>query len=307
MNQQTISISIISYNRPDDLLALLQSLSLQNGLDTCLFETLILNNASTVDYSTIEKYAFENPKLKINFINSQENLGVARGRNELMKVAKGDLLFEIDDDIVFVHPDSIIRLSNLFNKPLFIEANTAMITTKVLYFDTKEVQMTAFPHKKPEKYLNRNQFLTSYFIGCSHILKRSILKETGLYPEDFHYGMEEYDLGYRILNAGYTIGYDNEVIVEHKESPFGRQANYKKLQMQWINKSKVAWRYLPFIYFLSTSLAWGVEYCRKAKGNWSAFFNSLISIAMIPFTEKRKVISKEALKFMKTVEARPWF
>ena len=307
MNQQTISISIISYNRPIDLLALLQSLSLQNDLDICLCEILILNNASTVSYKEIEKYAIDNPHLKIHFINSTENLGVARGRNQLMKIAKGDLLFEIDDDIEFVHPDSIIKLSAIFDKPIFKEANTAMITTKVLYYDTKEVQMTAFPHKKPEKYLDRNQFLTSYFIGCSHILKRSILKETGLYPEDFHYGMEEYDLGYRILNAGYTIGYDNEVTVEHKESPLGRQANYKKLQMQWINKSKVAWRYLPFIYFLTTSLAWGVEYVRKAKGNWGAFFISILEVIKIPFTEKRKVISKKALNYMKSVEARPWY
>jgi len=307
LNQQTISISIISYNRPNDLLALLKSLSLQNDLDKCLCETLILNNASTVSYSAIEKYADENPFLKINFINSKENLGVARGRNRLMEIAKGDLLFEIDDDIEFVHPDSMIKLSSVFDKQLFSEANTAMITTRVLYYDTKDVQMTAFPHKSPEKYLEKNQFLTSYFIGCSHILKRSILKETGFYPDDFHYGMEEYDLGYRILNAGYTIGYDNEVTVEHKESPLGRQANYKKLQMQWINKSKVAWRYLPFIYFLTTSLAWGIEYIRKAKGNWGTFFISILEVLKIPFQEKRNVISKNALKYMKSVEARPWY
>ncbi len=135
-------------------------------------------------------------------------------------------------------------------------------------------------------------------------MKREVIQKTGLYPEDFHYGMEEYDLSYRILNAGYTIGYDNSVTVAHKESPLGRQPNYRKLQMQWINKSKVAWRYLPFKYFLSTAGAWALQYIRIAKGHPLAFLSAIGQVLAIPFSEKRNLVSRQTLAYLKRVEAR---
>jgi hypothetical protein len=92
--------------------------------------------------------------------------------------------------------------------------------------------------------------------------------------------------------------------VLHKESPLGRQPNYKKLQMQWINKSKVAWRYLPLKYFITTSVSWGVQYIRTIKGHPGAFFASIWEVLKIPFTEKRKVVGKDALAYLRRVEAR---
>jgi GT2 family glycosyltransferase len=144
----------------------------------------------------------------------------------------------------------------------------------VIYYETKEQQQTALPHKRFEEYRDKPVFLTSYFTGCSHVLKKEVLAKTGLYPEDFFYGMEEYDLSYRIIKAGYTLGYDNAVTFEHKESPKGRQPNYQKLASQWINKSKVARRYLPFIYYLTTMLGWSWEYLKKAGGHWGTYFKS---------------------------------
>jgi GT2 family glycosyltransferase len=192
----------------------------------------------------------------------------------------------------------------LFDEEFFIKSNTGVITPRVIYYDNQEVQLTAFPHKMYDKYAQQPRFLTSYFIGCAHIMKREVLEKTGLYPEDFHYGMEEYDLGYRILNAGYTIGFDNAVTVAHKESPLGRQPNYKKLQMQWVNKSKVAWRYLPFKFYITTAVAWAFQYIKLIKGNWGTFFVALGQVAAIPFSEKRHTISTATLSYLRKVEAR---
>ncbi len=299
-----ISILIITYNRPADLLDLLKSINTQTNKEPVLEEVLILNNASTVSYNEVADYIKSNPELKANLILSDANSGVAGGRNKLMSIAKAPLMLILDDDTVFTKPTDLDKLSCLFDEPFFKDANTGVITTRVIYYDNNEVQVTAFPHKKYEQYKDNPRFLTSYFIGCAHLMKREVLSKTGLYPEDFHYGMEEYDLGYRILNAGYTIGYDNGVTIAHKESPLGRQANYKKLQMQWVNKSKVAWRYLPFKYFVTTSLSWGVQYLRMAKGHIGAFFVSMLQIMKIPFAEKRQVVSKNTLDYLHKVEAR---
>ena len=104
---KTVSIIIITYNRPNDLLELLQSLNKQNSL-AALEETLVLNNASTTSYDDVLNFSKKNAELKINFITLPHNLGVAGGRNYLMKLAKGDLLLVLDDDVVFSKPNDFL-------------------------------------------------------------------------------------------------------------------------------------------------------------------------------------------------------
>ncbi len=299
-----ISIQIITYNRPADLLELLINLSKQNRIDEVLEEILILNNASTESYDTVISYVNAHPEIKARYIWSDVNLGVAKGRNKLTQVAKGKLLLNIDDDMVFTDNDDIAKLAALFDEPFFKEANTGIITFRVIYYENNEVQITAFPHKMYDKYKSKSRFLTAYFAGGAHIMKAEVMQKTGPYPTDFHYGMEEYDLAYRMLDVGYTIGYDNSVTVAHKESALGRPPNYRKLQMQWINKSKVAWRYLPFKYFVTTSVSWAFQYLRISKGHLGTFFASWWEIVKIPFTEKRHTVSKSTLEYLRKVEAR---
>lgn len=302
-----ISILVLTHNRADDLLALLKNLNNQQHKDTVLEEILVWNNASTDSYAEVETYINSHPELKAHYIWSKENLGVARGRNELMKMAKGDIFMTIDDDMELPDAYGLEKLSKTFDKPYFKEANTGIITFRVIYYDTKEVQVTAFPHKKFDKYIPHAQFFTAFFAGGANIMRREVVEKAGLYPTDFHYGMEEYDLLYRTLNAGFTIGYDSEVTIEHKESALGRQPNYKKLQMQWINKSKVAWRYLPFIYFITTTVSWSMQYLRVAKGHIGTFLGTWWQVLKIPFTEKRNVVSITTRNYLKRVEARLWY
>jgi GT2 family glycosyltransferase len=302
-----ISILILTYNRATDLLELLKNLNGQQCKEEVLQEVLIWNNASTEDYTAVEDYLKNNPQLKAQYIWSKDNLGVARGRNELMKLAKGDILMTIDDDMELPDANGLYKLSKTFDKPFFKEANTGIITFRVVYYDTKELQVTAFPHKKFDKYIGKPQFLNAFFAGGANIMKREVLDKTGLYPTDFHYGMEEYDLLYRTLNAGYTVGYDNEVTIEHKESPYGRQPTYQKLQMQWENKAKVAWRYLPFIYFITTAFSWSFQYLRVAKGHFGTYFATWWKVLKIPFIEKRHTVSKATMHYLKKVEARLWY
>ena len=299
-----ISILIITYNRPADLLELLVNLNTQTNKDEVIEEVLVLNNNSSDSYDAVANYIAAHPELKAQYIFSDVNLGVAKGRNKLIPLSKGSLLLSIDDDMVFTKPDDLQQLSGLFNEPYFKESNTGIITFRVIYYENKQVQVTAFPHKQYDKYKAMPHFLTYYFAGGAHIMKREVIDHTGLYPTDFHYGMEEYDLAYRVLDAGYTIGYDDRVTIEHKESPLGRPPGYRKLQMQWINKSKVAWRYLPFKYFVTTALSWSLQYLRISRGHLGAFFASWWQILCIPLTEKRKVISKASLDYLKRVEAR---
>jgi GT2 family glycosyltransferase len=302
----TTSILIISYNRPNDLLELLQSLARQEDL-SALEETLVLNNASTESYVAIQAFASAHPELKLRYISSTENLGVSRGRNRLMQEARGEYLLVLDDDIVFEATNSFAYMAHALDDEYYQSQRTAILTFRVLYFENRQPQVTAFPHKQFEKLKDEPRFLTYYFTGCCHLIRKSALAETGLYPTDFFYGMEEYDLSYRMIAKGYSLAYDAGATVLHKESPLGRQPNHQKLASQWVNKSKVAWRYLPARYFFSTAIAWSLQYLRQAFTRPADFLKGLGRIVQIPFKEKRQKLNTASLRYLRQVQARLWY
>jgi GT2 family glycosyltransferase len=116
--------------------------------------------------------------------------------------------------------------------------------------------------------------------------------------------MEEYDLSYRAINAGYSIRYDDRVAILHKESPAGRLTPREKLRGMWVNKSKVAWKYLPLHYFFSTAFLWGLEYLKKSGGHVGGFLKGWMQIVRTPGQEKRKPIGPSCLAYLRKVKAR---
>lgn len=302
-----ISILIITYNRPDDTLALLKNLKKQEELTSCVGEILLLNNASTTPYDEVVDFIHKNKDVRINYIDHHENLGVARGRNYLIEIAKHPFLLVLDDDVVFAETNAISIVSKLFTKSQYIKNNTAVITLDVFYYATKQRQLSAFPHKNDTEYVGKEWFLTYTFTGCAHLIKKEVFEKTGLYPEDFFYGMEEYDLSYRMIDNGYTLAYDNSVKVLHKESPQGRIFANDQLAMMWYNKCVVAWRYLPTKYFYSTAVMWSLQYLRKTKFDFLGAFKNWRKVVKIPKKVTTQKISKETLSYLRRVEARLWY
>ena len=134
-----------------------------------------------------------------------------------------------------------------------------------------------------------------------------MLDEVGRYPENFFYGMEEYDMSYRILNAGYSIVYSDKIVMLHKESPLGRNPKKEKIRMMWVNKVKVAYKYLPVKYSYSTAIMWSLFYLKQTGFNLSGFIKGWKEITQIRKTEIRQVINPSTLSYLKKVKARLWY
>lgn len=303
----SISILIITYNRVEDTLALLENLREQEELNRYVGEILLLNNNSSDDYGALEEFIKKHPTFPIKYIDHDENLGVARGRNFLIQKAKYPLFLVLDDDVVFQEKDAIKKAASLFSKPQFIENNTAVITLNIHYFDTGLRQPNALPHKKYKEYKDKEWFLTYYFVGAAHLMRRELFQKTKLYPENFFYGMEEYDLSYRIVEAGYTLAYDNSIKVLHKESPLGRITKKEKLAMLWYNKCVVAWRYLPDKYYRTTAFMWSLEYLKNTGFDFVGMFKNMRKVRKIRKQVPIQKISPKALDYLKQVKARLWY
>lgn len=300
-----LSIVIITYNRPADVLFLLHNITQQKNATELLDKVVVIDNASTADYTPVTEY-IASQKLPINYVFSTKNLGVARGRNKGIAMVSSPIIITIDDDAYFKDNDALQKIELLFSSDYAQQNNIGVYCFKVFYGSTGALQQTAFPHKKFEAYKDKERFLSYYYIGCGHAIRKEVYDKAGQYPTDFFYGMEEYDLGYRILDLGYKIAYDNSVVIIHNESPVGRTPHAEKMQMLWVNKSKVAYRYLPKIYFYTTAIMWSFAFLKKTSCNMKMFFNGWKKIRKIPSTE-RKPISEKTLDYIKSVAGRMWY
>ncbi|RYZ21520.1 MAG: glycosyltransferase family 2 protein [Chitinophagaceae bacterium] len=301
-----ISFIIITYNRPDDTLALLRNIMSLDGAGTLLQEVVLVNNASTSDYSSVHAYCREQHPALIRYEDAPENLGVARGRNYALRFATAPILVMIDDDAEMGNSDCLYRLLEEFERQRS-ERPKAIVSFKVLYYDTRELQRNTLPHKQFDRYKDKSFFETYFYAGGAHAIRRSALDAVGDYPEDFFYGMEEYDLSYRLLDAGFSIVYSDAIIMLHKESPLGRKPKAEKVRMMWVNKSKVAWRYLPLRFFWTTALLWSGEYLVKSGGKIGEFFSGWRAIFRMMRQEKRRTVSKDTLRHLDALGARLWY
>jgi GT2 family glycosyltransferase len=295
-----LSFVIITYNRPQDMLELAHNISELEGIGEWVEEVIIVNNRSSVSYAPVEAYIAEHPGTPFRYVVAPENLGVSRGRNFAIRLSRSPILIFLDDDALIRNNDALPAIKAIF------EENPAIgiAAFKIYYYSTGELQVNAFPHKRFAERKDWTQFDTAYFSGAAHAIRRSVFEEAGYYPEDFFYGMEEYDLSYRALDKGYTIRYDNRVTIWHKESPGGRLPPRQKLRGMWMNKSKVAWKYLPGRYFISTAFLWSLEYLKKSGWDLNGFWKGWLGVFPIPRTEKKTAVGAACLAYLRRVKAR---
>jgi GT2 family glycosyltransferase len=294
---------IITYNRPSDTLELLKNIVTLDRAAELLEEIIVLNNASTESYTNVESYIKDNSALPFKYFFSPENKGVSGGRNYAIKKSNAPVLVFLDDDAILKNKDALINIHKTFDQNI----NTGILAFRVYYYATGEMQKNAFPHKLFSEKKDLQNFETYYYSGCAHAIRKDVFDKVKYYPEDFFYGMEEYDLSYRAINSGYTIEYTDKIEVLHKESPLGRMPSEEKIRSMWVNKSKVAWKYLPRVYYFTTKWMWSFEYLLKTKFNLKGWLNGWKQIKRIPPAEIRKVVNPSALEYLKKVKARLWY
>ena len=285
------------------MLELAENISQLDRAADLLEEVIIVNNCSTEDYSKVRAFVKSTPHIPFKYFAAPENLGVTKGRNYALAKGTAPIVIMLDDDAVLQNKDCLVNLVAEFDTQNTTRPN-AIVTFKVLYYDTLAMQVNALPHKKFNEYKDKSFFETYFYAGGAHAIRREVIEKLGDYPPDFFYGMEEYDLSYRILNAGYSIVYSDKIVMLHKESPLGRKPKNEKLRMMWVNKSRVAYRYLPKKYFYSTAFMWSLQYLKITGFNIAGFMQGWKQVRRIPKNEKRTPLSKDTLNYLQQLRAR---
>ncbi len=290
-----VSVIIITYNRKKDLKECINSIRKQNKKPD---EIIVVDNNSGDNTEEIFK---RKENLDIKYFKLKENLGVAGGRNFGIKKAKGEILVFIDDDALLEPNDALNKIIKKFEE----NKDIGVLTFQVKNFFTKNILREEFPHKN--KSLNPNtEFETTYFIGAGHAIRKEVLEKTGLYPEDYFYGMEELDLSFRILDEGYKILYYPKVIVWHKKSPKGRISDNKKWIYMLRNRMCLSFKYLKWKHFLASSFIWSIKVIKESK-NPLVPIKGIKSFLKCKKGIKRKPLKEKTLNKIKELDGRLWY
>ena len=140
----------------------------------------------------------------------QNEKGLSAGRNAGIKVARGEILAFVDDEVTF-GPDYFLNLKKCFTGK-YLDA----VAGRILKESSGEPY--ARTHRAKKHALGIHDF--NYWLGGNMILARETIERIGLFDENFGVGKyfgsgEDLDYFYRLIQAKMRIVYCPEAFIYH--------------------------------------------------------------------------------------------
>lgn len=177
------------------------------------------------------------------------NKGVV-ARNLGFAAARGQVVVLLDDDVFVQTPDFLDLLGARFAADPKLGAIT--VSKRVRGDNRRRVDL--IPHTDKSVDLTR-PFETFRFVGGCVGFSAQALRETGGFLPDFFYGLEEIELSYRLIDAGWKILYEPAVVCEELEHPAGRRPKRQVQADRLTNKLIISFLHMPSPYVWINFLA----------------------------------------------------
>ena len=162
-------------------------------------EILVIDNAS--EDNTCEMIEKEFPEIR--FFRNKLNLG-AEARNIGINKSRAKYICMLDDDSYPLN-NSIVKGINILEK-------------------NPKAGCLAYKIEMPGKKFWTNALYNSY-AGCGALFRKNALLKVGGYPQDYGYYVEEYDVSFRLIAAGFKILNKKDLVVFHEQASSGRDLN----------------------------------------------------------------------------------
>lgn len=251
----SISAVILNYNGGQNVLKCVQALYQQEVL---LDQVILVDNGSTDNSAQIVKERYPD----IELILTNENLGIAKGRNVGLERAKTDLVLLLDDDI-YVQTDTIKNLA------LSLRQNKAAVVCPriLLYPQTDIVQCDgANPHFignlklsngwTAEASLTQISSQVGGCIGACMLFDRRIIQSLGNFNDEFFFYFEDLEFSLRVRAMGHIFVCEPNARVLHErgsgtpEIAFRGQGSYPPLRAFYNIRHR--WLTILLVYRLKT-------------------------------------------------------
>lgn len=214
-----LSIVIVTHNRCDALSATLDVLTQSDDLPRDAMEIIVVDNGSTdATAAMIEKRV----DLPVRRIELARNEGVS-ARNHAFSEAQGEFILLIDDDS-YPMGNAVSRSLSYLDE----HGDCAAVVGRVVLPDGR-LEASALP---------------GVIANGAVVLRKAVLDKVGGFPREFFRQAEEYDLSFRIWNAGYRIERFEDLVYRHDKVGMSR-SNALIHRMDMRNNLILLSRYLP--------------------------------------------------------------
>lgn len=226
-------------DRPHELSRALESVRRQAG-PRCQI-VLVLNGVTEPPF-------LRPPEVDV-FIELPENVGVPAARNRGAQACESDLVLFLDDDAELLDDEVVIKAVERFDR----DSMLSVITLRLV----DETGSTARRHvpRIGGGSASTSGPVTS-FLGGACVVRKAAFSGVGGYPPEFFYAMEETDLAWRLIDAGWTIWYAAEWRVFHPAASPSRHG--RRIWFTARNRFLAAWRSLPAPFLVTYLLVWAL-------------------------------------------------
>ncbi|MFN3215689.1 MAG: glycosyltransferase family 2 protein [Acidimicrobiales bacterium] len=185
----------------------------------------------------------------VRVVHSPENLGIPGGRNLGAATATADVLAFLDDDATIAAPEAVRAALARFAA----EPDLGVVALRIVDPESGHTMRRHVPRLRSGD-ADRSGPVTS-FLGGACIIRRSSFVEVGGYEAALFYALEETDLAWRLVDAGWRIDYVAEAVVHHPATDISRHGAAHERTAR--NRVMVARRLLPMplapVYVLTWS------------------------------------------------------
>jgi hypothetical protein len=216
-----VAIIILNWNGINDTLDCLTSLQHQSYKN---FTILVVDNGSTDNsHQLLSKYQSKHPK-NVEVVYNPKNFGFAGGSNTGIEWA----LNENYDYVALFNNDATADKDWLANLVKSIDHKEIGISTGLLlHQDGKTIDSTGdwysiwglpFPRNRNDKTVKApSDELVFSASGGASLYKTQMLRDIGLFDENFFAYYEDTDISFRAQLAGWKVAYTANAIAYHKQ------------------------------------------------------------------------------------------
>ncbi|SDL11433.1 glycosyltransferase family 2 protein [Tessaracoccus oleiagri] len=224
MTKPTVGVVLLSMgNRPEELAHALEGLAQQRDVE---LDVLLLGNG----------WVPEGVPDWVRTEHSAENLGCPGGRNAGAPMTRGEFLFFYDDDGYLPDPNT---LSEMVKR--FAYDDVAVVQGRGVDPTGKPSPRRWVPRLRKSAELRAGD--VAVFWEAMAMFRRSAFDEVGGWCGELFFGHEGTDIAMRLIDRGWRIRYEPDIVVQHPATPAGRHSHHFFTTMR--NRVWVARRNIP--------------------------------------------------------------
>ena len=195
------------------------------------------------------------------FVFNEENLGFARGCNRGIQVAMEDKDCAY---VLLLNNDATISRDKLERAIQFADANPRLGVISGKLLSSNGSKTIWYAGGRIDRWrgravvrgfgeVDRGQYDSpcevGFVTGAMMLIKREVIDDAGLLPEEYFFGIEEWDYSLRVKRAGYKLYYFPDLLAYHRAD--GSHWNYDPKFVYNSYRSKLIFqeKYLPRYIF----------------------------------------------------------